>query len=67
MGIREILNALRAGIVVIMILSIINITLDFVLYGYCTLNFKKQAQEYIYTYNGEPVPEFTIIDGELPD
>lgn len=66
MDIREILNALRAGIVVVMILSILNITLDFVLYGYCTLNFKKQAQEYINPYNGNDVP-FEIIDGEYPD
>lgn len=66
MGIREILNALRAGIVVVMILSILNITLDFVLYGYCTLNFKKQTQEYIAPYNGNDVP-FEIIDGEYPD
>lgn len=66
MDIREILNALRAGIVVVMILSILNITLDFVLYGYCTLNFKKQTQEYINPYNGNDIP-FEIIDGEYPD
>lgn len=66
MDIREILNALRAGLVIIMILSILNITLDFVLYGYCTLNFKKQTREYINPYNGNDVP-FEIIDGEYPD
>ena len=66
MDIREILNALRAGLVIIMILSILNITLDFVLYGYYTLNFKKQTQEYINPYNRNDVP-FEIIDGEYPD
>lgn len=65
MGIREILNALRAGIITVIVLVLLNITLDFIFYGQCT--FKPQAQEYIHPYNGQPIPEFTIIDGELPD
>ena len=65
MGIREILNALRAGIITVIVLILLNITLDFIFYGQCT--FKPKTQEYIHPYNGQPVPEFTIIDGELPD
>ena len=65
MGIREILDALRAGIIIVIILVLFNITLDFIFYGQCT--FKPQTQEYIHPYNGQLAPEFTIIDGELPD
>lgn len=64
MGIREILNALRAGIITVIILVLLNITLDFIFYGQCT--FRPQAQEYIAPYNGNDVP-FEIIDGEYPD
>ena len=72
MGLREILDAFRAGLVTIIILILVNtilvlfnITLNFIIYNQCTV--KQQAQEYINPYNGQPVPELTIIDGELPD
>lgn len=63
MGIREILNALRAGIVTTLIIALINMILLIGIYNL----LKPQAQEYIHPYNGQPVPEFTIIDGELPE
>ena len=65
MGIREILNALRAGIITVIVLVILNITLDFIFYGQCT--FRPQAQEYINPYNNIQEVPFEIIDGELPD
>ena len=65
MGIREILNALRAGIITLIVLVLLNITLDFIFYGQCT--FKPRAQEYIHPYNNIQEVPFEIIDGELPD
>lgn len=63
MSIREILNALRAGIVTTLIIALVNMILLIGIYNL----LKPKAQEYIHPYNGQPVPEFTIIDGELPD
>lgn len=63
MSIREILNALRAGIVTTLIIALVNMILLIGIYGL----LKPKTQEYINPYNGQPVPEFTIIDGELPD
>ena len=63
MSIREILNALRAGIVTTLIIALVNMILLVGIYGL----LKPKTQEYIHPYNGQPVPEFVIIDGELPD
>lgn len=63
MSIREILNALRAGIVTTLIIALVNMILLIGIYNL----LKPKTQEYIHPYHGQPVPEFTIIDGELPD
>ena len=63
MSIREILNALRAGIVTTLIIALVNMILLIGIYHL----LKPKTQEYIHPYNGQPVPEFVIIDGELPD
>ena len=63
MSIREILNALRAGIVTTLIIALVNMILLIGIYNL----LKPQAREYINPNNGQPVPEFVLIDGELPD
>ena len=61
------LDAIRGGFIIIISLIVINMAFT------CTLSIcmyhklNPQTQEYIHPYNGKPVPEFTIIDGELPD
>jgi hypothetical protein len=61
------LDAIRGGFIIIISLIIINMAFT------CTLSIcmyhklNPQTQEYTHLYNGQPVPEFTIIDGELPD
>lgn len=61
------LNAIRSCFIVIIILFIINMAFTCTL-SICMYNkIQPKTQEYIHPYNGQPVPEFTIIDGELPD
>lgn len=59
------LETIRICLIGILIFSIISGVCSFAV---CIKVFApEQAQEYINPYNGQPVPEFTIIDGELPD
>ena len=61
------LSAIRSCFIVIIILLTISMAFTCTL-SICMYNkLKPQTQEYTHIYNEQLVPEFTIIDGELPD
>lgn len=59
------LDTIRICLIGILIFSIISGICSFCCF--IKLYTPEQTQEYTPTYNGHPIPEFTIIDGELPD
>ena len=61
------LEAIRGGFIVIISLIVINMAFTCILSICMYHKLNPQTQEYTHLYNGQPVPEFTIIDGELPD